>query len=349
MRILCRSDASVEIGSGHVFRCVALAHVLAAAGHEITFLCRELRGSLIASVRSQGFETVRLPAGAACTEQEDAKDCQTALGARRFDWVMVDHYDLGNTWETAMRAIAGQILAIDDLGRTHDCDLLLDQNCANPKHDLYRHALPAHCEVLLGPRFALMRPEFAELRPASLRRARSELARLLVFMGGSDPSNETCKALEGISRRRRQDMVVDVVIGDANPHRGAVEAAGARLAQANLHVQTGRMAELMAHADCAIGAGGSATWERCALGLPALVTILGENQAPIAEAMQARGAVRVLGYDDAVSAADYTSALNALDAPALQAMSEAAAAICDGKGAERVARRMMAADRLPRQ
>jgi spore coat polysaccharide biosynthesis predicted glycosyltransferase SpsG len=31
MRILCRSDASVEIGTGHVVRCVTLAHALAAA------------------------------------------------------------------------------------------------------------------------------------------------------------------------------------------------------------------------------------------------------------------------------------------------------------------------------
>jgi UDP-2,4-diacetamido-2,4,6-trideoxy-beta-L-altropyranose hydrolase len=165
---------------------------------------------------------------------------------------------------------------------------------------------------------------------------------MLVFMGGSDPCNETCKALDGICRLGRADLKLDVVIGEANPHRSAVEAACAGLAHASLHVQTARMAELMAPADCAIGAGGTATWERCALGLPAVVTILAENQAPIAEAVHAIGALRLLGRHDSVSPADYASALDALDASALGAMSQAAAAICDGKGTERVIRRMTA-------
>src|SRR5580704_12995287 len=83
MRILCRSDASVEIGTGHVVRCVTLAHALAAAGHDTTFVCRELQGNLATWVRAQGFETVKLPprTGSACSEVEDAAECQNALSA----------------------------------------------------------------------------------------------------------------------------------------------------------------------------------------------------------------------------------------------------------------------------
>ena len=307
-------------------------------------MCRELQGNLATWVRAQGFETVNLPAraGNARSEEEDAAECQNALSARRFDWMVVDHYALGAVWENAMAHLADRILAIDDLGRPHRCDVLLDQNCASPKHELYRYGLPAHCEALLGPRFALLRPEFAELRSASLRRSRSRVACLLVFMGGSDPSNETCKALDGICRLGRSDLKLDVVIGEANPHRSAVEAACAKLAHASLHVQTARMAELMAQADCAIGAGGTATWERCALGLPAVVTILAENQVPIAEALHSTGALRLLGRHDSVSPVDYACALDALDASALGGMSQAAATICDGKGTARVIRRMTA-------
>jgi UDP-2,4-diacetamido-2,4,6-trideoxy-beta-L-altropyranose hydrolase len=342
MRVLCRSDAAVEIGTGHVFRCVTLAHALAAAGHETTFLCRELPGNLLSWVRTQGFETISLPAATGRSEREDAQDCQSALTARRFDWTIVDHYGLGAAWESAMAAIADRILAIDDLGRPHRCDLLLDQSCPNLEHQRYRDALPPDGEALLGPRFALIRPEFAQLRPASLRRARSGIARLLLFMGGSDPRNETCKALDGISRLGRADLKVDVVIGQANPHRSAVEAACARLSHANLHVQTSRMAELMAQADCAVGAGGTATWERCALGLPSLVTILAENQASVAQTVQAAGALSLVGRHEVVGAADYAAALDRLDGSALGAMSIAAAALCDGRGTERVVRRMMA-------
>jgi UDP-2,4-diacetamido-2,4,6-trideoxy-beta-L-altropyranose hydrolase len=155
-------------------------------------------------------------------------------------------------------------------------------------------------------------------------------------MGGSDPLDETSIALRGIAMMGRQ-LTVDVVIGAANPHRAAVAVACATLADTTLHVQTQEMAALMARADCALGAPGTATWERCALGLPAIVTILAENQAAIGTAVDAAGAHRLLGRHGNVSAADYAHALHSLDAAALHRMSQAAAAICDGTGAEKVA------------
>src|SRR6202035_3877043 len=110
----------------------------------------------------------------------------------RFDWVVVDHYELGPAWERAMRPASDRVFAIDDLGRRHECRLLLDQNYPNPTHALYR--VRDDCEVLIGTKYALLRPEFALMRTASLSRRRDQIMRVLVFMGGSDPFNETCKA-----------------------------------------------------------------------------------------------------------------------------------------------------------
>jgi UDP-2,4-diacetamido-2,4,6-trideoxy-beta-L-altropyranose hydrolase len=250
---------------------------------------------------------------------------------------VVDHYDLGEEWEIAMTSVADRILAIDDLGRPHCCDAILDQNYRSPLHERYRSTRPSPLASLLGPDFALVRAEFAELRPSALSRPRAELVRILVFMGGTDPPNETTKALEGIVRAAKPEFLVDVVIGNGNPHRRAVEAACAVLQHAVLHVQTSRMANLMAAADLAICAGGSATWERCVVGLPALVTILSDNQVPIAERVADAGAHRLLGWHNALTAIDYADALTRVDVAEISRMSEAAAGICDGRGAIRVA------------
>jgi UDP-2,4-diacetamido-2,4,6-trideoxy-beta-L-altropyranose hydrolase len=340
MRIAFRADASVEIGSGHVARCASLAVQLREAGHEIAFLCRELAGNLAYMLEADGFLVHRLD-GATCewTEEDDARRCCDVIGAAHQDWLIVDHYSLGARWERAMAARADRILAIDDLGREHHCHLLLDQNYPNPSHERYRHGTPADCDCLLGPRHALLRPDFAARRTASITRPRERIARALVFMGGSDPRDETSIALRGIAMMGRQPAV-DVVIGTANPHRDAVAAACATLADATLHVQTREMAALMARADCALGAPGGATWERCTLGLPAIVTILAENQAAIGTAVDAAGAHRLLGRHGEVSAEDYADALCGLDADALRRMSQAAAAICDGTGAQKVAARL---------
>jgi UDP-2,4-diacetamido-2,4,6-trideoxy-beta-L-altropyranose hydrolase len=331
----------VEIGSGHVMRCASLAQRLRDAGHEVTFLCRTLPGNLADVLESDRFPVHRLDRRAPeWTEDDDAMLCRVAAGAAHHDWLIVDHYSLGVRWERAMTDCADRILVIDDLGREHRCHLLLDQNHPNPIHDLYRSTLPADCERLLGPHYALLRPDFAARRAASLGRGREGVTRVLVFMGGSDPLNETSKALHGIAMMGERQPAVDVVIGAANPHHAAVVSACAALANATLHVQTQEMAALMARADCAIGAPGSATWERCTLGLPATVTVLAENQEAIGAAVDAAGGHRLLGRHDEVTAADYANALGSLDAPALRLMSSVAAAICDGMGTERVATRL---------
>ncbi|MGO8710488.1 MAG: UDP-2,4-diacetamido-2,4,6-trideoxy-beta-L-altropyranose hydrolase [Rhizomicrobium sp.] len=344
MRFLFRTDASTEIGSGHVVRCASLAQALSRAGHEVQFACRALAGDLNSWLEAEGVRVNRMAAESAIAVAELADAAATAKIAqrRRYDWLIVDHYGLGIAWEQAMADAADRVFVIDDLGRRHACQLLLDQNYGNPAHALYPGRVPPQCELLLGAKFALLRPEFSALRAASLGRHRMDVSRVLVFLGGSDPSNETCRVLDGIGRSNKPNLAVDVVIGSGNPHRQAVENACAALRAATLHVQTGQMAQLMVRADCAIGAAGTASWERCALGLPALVAILAENQTPVAEALHAAGAHRSLGRQSDIAADDYAQALMVLDSATLARMSSVAAAICDGKGAERVTARLAA-------
>jgi UDP-2,4-diacetamido-2,4,6-trideoxy-beta-L-altropyranose hydrolase len=340
MRCLFRADASTAIGAGHIARCANLARALAAAGHDVEFACRVLAGDLNGWLESEGFRVHRIlgTANAALTEATDAEATKTAVSGQQYDWVIVDHYELGLAWERAMADVAERIFVIDDVGRRHDCHLLLDQNYENPTHALYTDA--PGCELLLGPQFALLGPQFAALRPASLRRQRDAVHRVLVCMGGSDPFNETGKVLAGLSQLPQEQLCIDVAIGSGNPHRRAVEAACAGLRRATLHVQAANMAELMVAADCAICGAGNVTWERCALGLPGLATIMADNQASAAAAVAAAGAHQLLGWRQNLAAEDYARALLGLDSAKLRLMSAASAAICDGGGAQRVAARL---------
>jgi UDP-2,4-diacetamido-2,4,6-trideoxy-beta-L-altropyranose hydrolase len=340
MRFLFRADASTAIGSGHVARCASLAQALAAAGHEVQFACRALAGDLNQWLEAEGFRVHKILGGAdaALTESMDADATKKFVPAQHYDWLIVDHYELGAAWERAIAALADGIFVIDDLGRHHDCDLLLDQNYENPTHALYSSRTPPGSELLLGPQFALLGPQFAALRPVSLRRHRDAISRIVVCMGGGDPFNETGKVLAGLSQLPQ--LHIDVAIGTGNPHRSVVEAACARLRHVTLHVQASNMAELMAAADCVICGAGNITWERCALGLPGLATIMADNQASAAAAVDAAGAHLLLGWHQNLVAEDYARALLAMDSAKLRRMSAAAAKICDGGGVKRVAERL---------
>jgi len=336
MKFLFRADAATAIGTGHVVRCATLAGQLSRQGHDVTFLARECTGNLNGWLADTDFQVQPLPADMP-DETADAAACLAAIADRRYDWLVVDHYGLGPAWEEALADCAERRLAIDDLGRSHSVDLLLDQNFANPLQARYAAILPASCRQLLGPAYALVRPHFAALRSAALARRHGQLERLLLCLGGSDAENETSKILAGLARSHWNGLAMDIVIGAGNPHRAEVKTACRRLPRAQLHVQTDRMAELMAAADCAITAGGSTAWERCTLGLPGLVTTVADNQIAIAQAMDAAGGHLLLGWYADLEGADYVRALDGLDSARLVALATTAATICDGQGAARVA------------
>ncbi len=346
MGIVFRADASVRLGAGHVRRCLELASQLSARGAPVMFVCTEGPGSMIDQITERGVRTAGLHSdsdgsGKPAVQgwEQDAYQTSAALAATAFaaHWLVVDQYGLDARWERAMRRHARHIMAIDDLAdRPHDCDVLLDQNLANPRHARYAQLLPPGARQLLGPQHALVGPEFLQRRAAALARRRGQAERMLISMGATDLSNDTGRALEGVARSRYAGLPLDVVIGAANPHRDALASRCAHLAECELHVQTTRMAELMARADLAITGAGSTTWERCVLGLPALAVAQSEDQSAIARAVADAGGHELLGRAADVQAGDYASALERMTPAMLLDMSAAAAALCDGRGAERV-------------
>lgn len=350
MNILIRADSSIQIGAGHVMRCLALADGLRRHGAAVSFACRELPGNICSLIAEGGYAVHRLPVlgggnaqGAGNLDwREDAQQTASLLAAGKAvaDWLIVDHYALGREWETLMRPYVGRIMAIDDLAdRIHDCDLLLDQNLCENFDTRYEGLVPADCRKLLGPRYALLRPEFEQERQ-KLRVCNGSVRRILIFFGGSDSTNETAKALEAMRLLNHPEIAVDVVVGGGNPQKEKVKALCAALPNARFYCQVANMAELMASADLAIGAGGGATWERFCLELPSLVVAVAPNQEPVAEKAAAEGRLLYLGKSDEVTAVSISQAVGTL----LQAhgwlnfLAKSGAALVDGRGVERVVR-----------
>jgi UDP-2,4-diacetamido-2,4,6-trideoxy-beta-L-altropyranose hydrolase len=330
---ILRADASAGIGTGHVVRSTVLGGGLAAAGWDSTLVARDLPAVLASAAEASGVRFAPLPANLEAAAEASA--ISRAVG-RNADLVVADHYDLGARWFEAMaRANPGAIrMAIDDLAnRPLPVDLLLNQNLG-PTPDSYVGLVPAGAELLLGPRFALVRPAFAALR-STIDRRDGEIHRVLVFISGSDLPDVTGRACEAL---RGLELEVDVVVGPGYPHLPGLRALLEGERRFRLHVNTTRMPELMAAADLAIGAPGSASWERCTLGLPTILVTVADNQVEVARSLVELGAARSLGWHAEVAAADLRAAVEALRAsvPATLALGRRAAAATDGLGVARV-------------
>jgi len=325
MKIAVRVDSSQAIGSGHLVRCRTLAEALRSRGAEVRFICRQHSGNLIPWLSQAAFPvTVLPPPDRAETLMEDyatwlgvpptvdAAETIEALGGDRPDWLIVDHYGIDRVWEQALRPYVGQILAIDDLAnRAHDCDVLLDQNLSVDGEERYRPWVPSHCRQLIGPRYALLRPEYRAYRQTLPPRT-GQVNRVLVFFGSTDPQNMTGKVLEALDSPDFSDWAIDVVVGATNPHRATIKRQVTQNLNAVLHYPRPHLADLMAQADLAIGAGGATTWERLCLGLPALVVSIADNQIAPCQFLQKQGLIRYLGMADTLQVEELQIAIKLL-------------------------------------
>lgn len=299
LQIVFRTDASLDIGTVHVMRCLSLAQALARDNVEVLFICRVHDGHLCDLIEGQGFVVCRLPAPTDYFTPEPSPSHAAWLGATWQDdadqtcpvikslsimpaWLVVDHYALDSRWENLLRPLVEHIFVIDDLAdRAHDCDLLLDQNFFADLRARYTGKVPEDCHLLLGPEYALLQPMYAELQDHIFPR-RGPIQRILIFFGGVDHDNLTGRALAAFLSLKRHDIDVNVVIPRNSPYVSEIRDLVAGCTNVHLHGNLPTLAPLIASAELAIGAAGITTWERLCLGLPALVVTLAENQREVA-------------------------------------------------------------------
>lgn len=352
-----RVDASLEIGTGHVMRCLTLARALSQQGVTCHFLCRDHPGHLMNAIETNGF-SIHALSNAGLSDsvtrdieapvhahwlgtgwQQDAEQSRSIIQDIGPDWLVVDHYALDAQWENAVLPDATRLLVIDDLAdRPHAADALLDQNLGRQAAD-YEHLVPGHCHLMIGPEYALLRPEFAQWRPYSLERREHsrECQALLISLGGVDKDNVTGIVLDALQQSELPATChVTVVMGATAPWLDIVREQAANLPwSTEVVVNVDDMARRMANADLAIGAAGSTSWERCCLGLPTILLVLASNQREVAASLERQGAAIVVPGGD-ISQALPLAMRTLASANALDQASRNSACLLDGQGVSRL-------------
>jgi UDP-2,4-diacetamido-2,4,6-trideoxy-beta-L-altropyranose hydrolase len=337
--VLIRADASFDIGTGHVFRCLVVADWLRRAGLSVAFAMREHAGNLIERVRARGYDVVVLNDAGALPNgtwlgvepaiEVAAMQRLVARLTRPPRWFVVDHYDLDAEWEQVMAASGSRICALDDLAnRPHDVDLLLDATLPEPWR--YDGLVPKRTKRLMGLPYAPVRDDFGRERERDRTRDGSVM-RVMVFYGGVDWTGETLKSLQAL-RAEPRIAAIDVCTGALNTRLDDVRAAIAGDPRACFRVGGAEMAQLTAAADLALGAISTAMWERWFVGCPSLVTSTLRLTQPLGPRIGATGAALWMGYAEDVSVEMLRDAIGGLldDCERVREMSRKARALADG-------------------
>jgi len=351
MNVFFRVDASLQIGTGHVMRCLTLADAFRSRGDKVFFICRAHTGHLIEKIKKEGFFVCTLPkfvgdlldpdsahAGfLGATWEEDAKQTRDAIEntAAHPDWLIVDHYAVDARWERTLKAAVPRLMLIDDLAnRDHECDILLDQNEFSNFEGRYLSKVSKGCNLLLGARYVILHPLYAEMHN-HLGNPSTSVKRILIYFGGADAPNLTGVALRAFLSLKRRDIELDVVLPLLSSHLEEIQSSAANQNNIHFHSALPSLAPIMAHADLSIGAGGTTTWERICLRLPSIVITLADNQHLLARQLHERKIIEWMGTADSVTESDIADLLARLISNPSQLRIPPESMI-DGKGVERI-------------
>lgn len=323
--LIIRTDANVQIGTGHLMRCLALAQAWKDAGGEVVFITACQSDDLLQRLREEGFNICLL--ARPYPEPGDWDYTKDILAAHPNAWVVLDGYHFGEIYQQRVKEAGHRLLVIDDMAhlKHYYADFVLNQN-------LHAEQLHYSCEsytrLLLGTRYVLLRREFLAWR--GWKREIPEVARrVLVTLGGGDPENHTLKVIQALQKVDTPGLEATVVIGASSPYTDVLSAAIKQsFIPIRLVCNAKNMPELMTWADVAVSGGGVTCWELVYMLLPILVVVLAPNQEANARALQESGIALIFSIEHIQRLL--------LDRKMHAAMSQIGRSIVDGHGVEHV-------------
>lgn len=357
MKVVFRVDASIQMGTGHVMRCLTLADALKNRGAECYFICREHSGNLIGLITQRGYHVDALPymdlsqedklqnlnadlahaSWLGATQKADASLCTPLMEALKPDWLIVDHYALDIRWEQVLRPYCKRVMVIDDLAdRQHDCDFLIDQNYLPSYEQRYDNLVQATTKKLLGPSFVLLRDEFLNLREKKLQQMPNIEAHILINFGGIGNYSLLSKVIEAINIFKKQSFYI--VTGGLDPHLLLELEKSISYSKVKIVETAVNMADIMFQSQYAIGACGSTVWERFCLGLNSGLIEMAENQTPLLNYLTKMNLIDNLGNVNSLTTDDILKLLQNLDLTDAKYSHRKTAimSLIDGKGTQRV-------------
>jgi UDP-2,4-diacetamido-2,4,6-trideoxy-beta-L-altropyranose hydrolase len=365
VRIAVRCDGSMQIGTGHLHRCLSLANALTALGAEVRFVLRPHDAVAERIMATRPYPVSWLPPGgsdlpsakdapahaawAGVTEADDVAHTIAVLEDWQPRWVVVDHYAFGARWHRGVReALSCSILAIDDLAdRALDADVVLDGNAADDHAVKYAGRLAPAVRMLAGPRYALIGESYLSApRYVPVDQVRS----IGVFMGGTDQHNASGAALDILRCEVGFAGPIEIVTTATAPHAERLSRKCADDGAATMSIDLSDLSAFFGRHDLQIGAGGTSSYERACIGAPTIAVVLAANQLAVVPILDRLGVVRAatipgIAETGLVPGADGLAAVATalLAQPALRrAMAERARALVDGRGAQRVALSLVA-------
>jgi UDP-2,4-diacetamido-2,4,6-trideoxy-beta-L-altropyranose hydrolase len=333
--LIIRVDASTQMGTGHLMRCLALAQAWKDASGKVTFVTACQTEGLLERLQEEGFGLNVL--AHPYPDPGDWDFTKDILAAHPDAWVVLDGYHFNEGYQQWVKEAGHRLLVIDDMAhlKHYYADIVLNQNLhAEQLH----YACEPYTRLLLGTHYVLLRREFLAWK--NWKREIPKVARrVLVTLGGGDPENHTLKVIQTLQKIDIPGLEAVVVVGVSNSYVNVLESA---VRQSHVPIRlicnAGNMPELMSWADVVVSGAGSTTWELVYMGVPMLAMVLAPNQEAIARVLKESNIAVGLNFKSTYHSKPINQLIEELlvNEKARITMSQMGKTLVDGQGAKRI-------------
>lgn len=333
-------DASHDIGSGHLVRCLSLASAFRRFGSmDPTFITGNMLNNFSRPIKQNGFKHFILDDSIGVKDK--ASEEISIINKNQHVTTpicIVDSYSITEDYEEKLKSEGIIVIAIDDMADRNFCSDMIINYHLGARIALYKHA--TNTRFLLGVSYTPLRNDFVDV--SSSPRSFDATNQILVTLGSGSLANQIISNIIIKSLcilKNRMDLSATIIASLTKKDEEAVmkyaRASGLKL---EILSNVTNMAKIMLKSHFAIAAGGITAYELAACGLPSLLFILGENQKNVVESFEREGICVNLGWHENVSSEMLADAICNLtnDSIKYRKMSHLGQKMVDGKGCMRI-------------
>jgi spore coat polysaccharide biosynthesis predicted glycosyltransferase SpsG len=342
--LLIRVDATTAKGCERLARCLTLAAAVQRRRRPVYFLSQLEPNTLAMPIKRGGNDWVNMshPAGT----PEDLTQTVQEIHRLHPAAVVVDDADASQDYLAELMRAGVLVVSIDHLATSRFPSPLVVNPLLGPSRESYEFSQKT--QLLLGRRYALVRPEIRRNRaarsqePPPLASANGKPItgqfRALVSMGEDDRNRqalELARLLLNTPKIGKVDVAVKRDHPDIEALQAMKESAPDRM---DLALEPAEVAARVARCHFAITSGSGWSLELACVGVPQLVIVQQESHWPNAQRLEEEGCASCLGWHENVSAQTIRLAVQNLMTDPLerQAMARCGRKLIDGRGPDRL-------------
>lgn len=265
---------------------------------------------------------------------ENEESFLSLIEAGDYQTVIVDHYDYTSDMLQQIKSLTKVLIILDDecnRGNLY-ADIIINSVTLATQLPYQKYA--AEAELLLGSNYVLLRNEFVNCRLVDY----VDRKKIVITFGGSDMKNLTLPLLKKLPDTELIKQAIVVVTGAGCQRINEINSFCKQYSIEHRHNEA-QMEKLFSQAKMAISAAGSTVFELARCGVPAVFSVIADNQLlSMSEHEQQGWCVKVDCRKHNNVAEIIDKACKMLNDPGLGAMSAHARLLVDGNGAQNVAK-----------